>query len=98
MIDAKDLDGLSIDPHLETGASTLFIYDRAEGRLGFSRAIYETMEVLSQRTRELVASCSCGFRGCPGCAIDHMCGDDNWPRNTEAAIDILDGVVDRLEG
>lgn len=97
MIDPKDLGGVSIDRHSETGLATLFIYDSAEGGLGFSRAIYETVESLCRRTSELVASCSCGLRGCPGCVMDHMCGDDNWPMHTEAAVDLLDAVVDELE-
>lgn len=97
MIDARDLGGLSIERHPETGAPSLFIYDSAEGGLGFSRAIYETIEPLCRRTRDLVDSCSCGTRGCPGCVMDHMCGNDNWPMHTGGAVTILDELLNELE-
>ncbi len=93
MIDPRDLGGLSVSRHPETGTPTLFIYDSAEGGLGFSRAIYESIETLSHRTRELIEDCSCGIRGCPGCVMDYMCGDDNHPMHTDAAIDLLEELT-----
>lgn len=93
MIDPRDLGGLSVSRHPETGTATLFIYDSAEGGLGFSRAIYEKIESLSDRTRDLIDDCTCGIRGCPGCVMDYMCGSDNHPMHTDAAVDLIDEIL-----
>lgn len=97
MIDSRDLGGLSIDRHPETGTPTLFIYDSAEGGLGSSRAIYERIVPLVRRTRDLIEACSCGVRGCHGCVMDYMCGNDNHPMHTEAAADLLNELLRELE-
>lgn len=59
----EDLVGLSIGIHPKTAVSTLFVFDSAKGRLGFSRAIYEAIESLCWRRQDLVGLCSCGLRG-----------------------------------
>ncbi|ELZ13451.1 hypothetical protein C479_01361 [Halovivax asiaticus JCM 14624] len=77
-------------------ASGWFIYDGVEGGLGFSRAIYDEFEAIAERARSLIAGCDCGrIDGCPACIMDDQCGNDNRPLHGEAAIDVLDALLDQ---
>lgn len=97
LIDARDLGGLSTDRHPETETACLFVYDGAEGGLGFTRSMYENLESLCRRTARLVETCDCPVRGCPGCVMDYQCGNDNWPMHTDAAVTILTDLLAAIE-
>ncbi|SEQ34917.1 DEAD/DEAH box helicase [Natrinema salaciae] len=78
-----------------TPASGWFIYDGIEGGLGFARAIYENYEAVAERARALIANCDCGnVDGCPACVMDEQCGNDNQPLHRDAAVDVLDQLLD----
>ncbi|WP_226481866.1 DEAD/DEAH box helicase [Natrinema amylolyticum] len=78
-----------------TPASGWFIYDGIEGGLGFARAIYENYEAVAERARELIADCDCGnVDGCPACVMDDQCGNDNQPLHRDAAVDVLDQLLE----
>ncbi|MFB6283558.1 MAG: DEAD/DEAH box helicase [Halobacteria archaeon] len=98
LVDSADLGGLSTRHHPETEDPSLFVYDGVEGGLGFSRKIYEKYEDLSRRTKGLIESCDCEVRGCPGCVMDYMCGDDNEPLHTDAALDVAEAVLAEGDG
>jgi DEAD/DEAH box helicase domain-containing protein len=95
MVDSKDIGGLSTRFHNYTEGPSMFIYDGVDGGIGFSRAIYDKYTELAERSKELIEGCTCeGTSGCPGCVMDYMCGDNNEPLHTEAAVEILEGIVD----
>jgi len=88
--DAQDLGGLSTPHHDETGDATIFVYDGVEGGVGFSHEIFNQLELLSERTKKLLATCACGSEhGCPACTMTPMCGDNNEPMDSLGAQFIL---------
>ncbi|ARS91446.1 DEAD/DEAH box helicase [Natrarchaeobaculum aegyptiacum] len=79
----------------EMPASGWFIYDGIDGGLGFARAIYENFEAVVRRARDLIADCDCGrVDGCPACVMDDQCGNDNQPLHREAAVDVLESLLE----
>ncbi|MGB7283497.1 MAG: DEAD/DEAH box helicase [Candidatus Acidiferrum sp.] len=64
----------------------LYLYDAYPGGIGFSEPLFRTHTLLVQKTRELIASCSCD-EGCPSCVGP---AGDLAPRAKEAALAILD--------
>jgi DEAD/DEAH box helicase domain-containing protein len=44
----------------------LYLYDAYPGGIGFSEPLFNVHDLLLQRTRELIAACSCE-QGCPSC-------------------------------
>ncbi len=64
MCDRADLGGI-IDSS-NTGASTLYLYDRFPGGLGFSERGYLEADAVFARAMELLESCPC-HEGCPSC-------------------------------
>jgi ATP-dependent helicase YprA (DUF1998 family) len=95
MVDSKDIGGLSTRFHSQTEGPTMFIYDGVDGGIGFSRAIYDKYLGLAERSEELIAGCDCeGTSGCPSCVMDYMCGDNNEPMHTDAAVEILEDIID----
>ena len=66
----------------------LYLYDAYPGGIGFSEPLFRTHELLMQKTRELIAACTCE-QGCPSCVGP---AGDLAPRAKEAALAILDGL------
>jgi DEAD/DEAH box helicase domain-containing protein len=64
----------------------LYLYDAYPGGIGFSEPLFRTHELLMQKTRELIAACTCE-QGCPSCVGP---AGDLAPRAKEAALAILD--------
>ena len=64
----------------------LYLYDAYPGGIGFSEPLFRTHALLVQKTRELIAACSCE-QGCPSCVGP---AGDLAPRAKEAALAILD--------
>lgn len=75
-------------------ASGWFIYDGVDGGLGFARAIFDNFEALAERARDQLHDCHCGQpNGCPACAFDENCGNDNKPLLRASAIDVLNQLL-----
>jgi DEAD/DEAH box helicase domain-containing protein len=88
---------LSTPRHEETGRPTWFIHGAVEGGLGFCKRIYDRIEPIARHTRERVAGCDCsGTGGCPACIMDSQCGNQNQFLHTEATVEVLDRVLERL--
>lgn len=87
---AKDLGGLSVS---EFGA--IFVYDNAVGGNGASRALYDRMEAVIKRGKEILGMCPCKTRsGCPRCTYSYRCGTNNEGLNKAAALEVLTKIVD----
>ncbi len=64
MCDKADIGG-TVDA-ANTGAATLFLYDRYSGGLGFAEAAYDRIDELLQACLQLILECDC-HDGCPSC-------------------------------
>jgi len=97
--EAKDLNSsLSTMRQFETDSSPtrlqakeffepdLYLFDAYPGGIGFSEPLFRTHHLLVQKTRELIAACTCD-NGCPSCVGP---ASDLAPRVKEAALAILD--------
>ena len=63
----------------------LYLYDAYPGGIGFSEPLFRAHRLLIQKTRELIAACTCDS-GCPSCVGP---ADDLAHRAKEAALAIL---------
>ncbi|MFO7906920.1 MAG: DEAD/DEAH box helicase, partial [Pirellulaceae bacterium] len=64
MCDSRDISGVVDSKNL--GRSTLILYDRYPGGLGYSERGYAELETLLRICQEMVAECECD-EGCPSC-------------------------------
>jgi len=64
MCDQMDI-GTVVDAS-NTGVTSLFIYDRYEGGVGFAQRCYEDAERILEACLELIQNCECE-NGCPSC-------------------------------
>ncbi len=64
----------------------LYLFDAYPGGIGFSEPLFRAHDLLVQKTRELIAACSCE-QGCPSCVGP---AGDLAPRAKEAVLAILD--------
>jgi DEAD/DEAH box helicase domain-containing protein len=88
LCDRGDIGGLSTPLHPHTGKSTIFIYDGHPGGVGLTRAGYEQVGSLMDRTRRLLADCDCAD-GCPACVQSPHCGNANSPLDKAGARQLL---------
>lgn len=95
MCDRRDIGGLSIAIHPDTGCPTIFIYDGFEGGIGISETLYSQIKQLLIKTLNLIKSCEC-IDGCPSCIFSPKCGNENDPLDKNAAILILDSLTEKL--
>lgn len=96
--DPKDLGGLSIAQHDETGKPTIFIYDGVNGGVGFSHEIYENIRELAKRTENSLLNCDCESpHGCPACTMSSMCGDNNEPMDSKGAQHLLKEIYENID-
>jgi len=96
MCDRRDVGGLSITIHPDTGCPTIFIYDGFEGGIGISETLYSKINQLLIKTLNLIKSCEC-IDGCPSCIFSPKCGNENDPLDKNAAIFILDSLTKKLD-
>lgn len=97
MCDPADI-GATIDSS-NVGRSTLFIYDRYPGGIGFSEKVYEMMEEILTACLMVVSECLCED-GCPSCVgAPSTPGGDGGVRGTvpdkEAALILLHALLER---
>ncbi len=88
MCDRNDIGGISCPHHPQVGKGAVFIYDGYPGGIGLAAKGYEIIIPLLEKTRDLVASCSC-IEGCPSCIHSPKCGSGNKPLDKQACITIL---------
>jgi len=96
MVDNNDIGGLSMlsHPHETIPGPTWFVHDGIDGGIGFSKAIYEHIETLTERTAAHIADCECGRRrGCPLCVMSEDCGNNNDPLDTATGRIILKDLL-----
>lgn len=91
-MDKQDLGGLTQLMHPECdGNAVFFIYDGVSGGVGFAREIFNHFDEILDRTKTMINSCSCpGVTGCPGCVMEHNCGNNNEPLHTHSALSFID--------
>ncbi|EPH03239.1 hypothetical protein HMPREF1531_01297 [Propionibacterium sp. oral taxon 192 str. F0372] len=87
--DRWDIGGLSAILHPDTGTTTIFVHDGADGGAGFAEYGYEIAEKWWAATRERLRSCSCDA-GCPSCCISPKCGNANQMLDKHSAADLLE--------
>ena len=98
MCDTSDI-GTTIDSS-NTGRSTLFVYDRYPGGIGFSEKVYDMVEDVVSACLMVVSECACedGCPSCVGAPLPPM-GDDGGTRGTipdkEAALVLLHALLER---
>jgi DEAD/DEAH box helicase domain-containing protein len=99
LIDNHDIGGLSMLRHPDetVPGPVWFVHDGVDGGIGFTRAIYEHLDTILERTREHLAACECERRrGCPLCVMSEDCGNNNDPLDRATAGVILDEVLDAI--
>ena len=80
------MEGMASASAKEFFEPNLHLFDAYPGGIGFSEPLFRTHELLVQKTRELIAACTCE-QGCPSCVGP---AGDLAPRAKEAALAILD--------
>ncbi|SNZ04892.1 DEAD/DEAH box helicase domain-containing protein [Natronoarchaeum philippinense] len=93
LCDRRDIGGLSTPRHPHTGESTIFVYDGYPGGVGLTREGYERLPEMLDRTRDLLAECSCE-NGCPSCVQSPHCGNANEPLSKGLAHELVDQLLD----
>ena len=90
MCDSRDISGVVDSKNL--GRSTMIVYDRYPGGLGYSEKGYQRLASLLELCWEMVADCPCED-GCPSCIQSPKCGNNNKPLDKMAAGVILREMV-----
>ena len=86
---AKDLGGISLG---ESGV--IFVYDAAIGGNGASRALYDRIIPVIERSSQILRLCPCrSDAGCPRCTHSYRCGNNNMSLNKGAALEVLTGIM-----
>ncbi|WP_433955045.1 DEAD/DEAH box helicase [Janibacter indicus] len=94
--DRWDIGGVSTDLHPDTGLPTIMVYDGHPGGAGFAATAHERIGQWLAMTRETIAGCGCGQRGCPACVVSPKCGNGNEPLDARGALALLDLLLDAL--
>ena len=92
MTDRNDLGGISIPFHPQTGKAAVFIYDGAQGGLGFSKQAFEHSQEFLEKTFDVIQSCKCET-GCPACVHSPKCGSGNRPIDKLSSLKILEMIL-----
>jgi DEAD/DEAH box helicase domain-containing protein len=92
LCDRNDIGGISCPQHPQVGKGAIFIYDGYPGGIGLAARGYEIILPLLEKTKDLIASCSCS-EGCPACIHSPKCGSGNKPLDKQAALAVLRYLV-----
>lgn len=87
--DRWDVGGVSADPHPDTGALTVFVYDGHFGGAGFAERGYDVAREWLRATAQAIADCACPS-GCPSCVHSPKCGNGNNPLDKDGAVRLLE--------
>jgi DEAD/DEAH box helicase domain-containing protein len=97
MCDRWDIGGLSTPVHSQTEQPTIFVYDGHAGGVGISRQGFERFAEWVRDARDLVRDCPCEC-GCPSCIQSPKCGNWNEPLDKDAALRLLNAILERAAG
>jgi DEAD/DEAH box helicase domain-containing protein len=93
LCDRNDVGGIAHPFHEQLSKAAVFIYDGYPGGVGLAHKAFEKIEKLLQLTRGAIGDCPCEI-GCPSCVHSPKCGSGNRPIDKQAAIEILDSLLD----
>ncbi len=94
LCDRNDIGGISFPAYPQSGRPTVFVYDGYSGGIGLSRAAFDRMALLLEKTRQAVESCPCEL-GCPSCVHSPKCGSGNRPIDKAACSQLLAEIVEK---
>ncbi len=92
MTDRNDLGGISIPHHPQVGCAAVFVYDGNPGGAGLCGQAFLKAESLLIYTLRAISTCPCET-GCPSCVHSPKCGSGNRPIDKDAAVFVLDRIV-----
>jgi DEAD/DEAH box helicase domain-containing protein len=95
LCDRNDIGGIAYPLHPQLAKSAVFIYDGYPGGIGLAARGYEIIGPLLEKTKALIASCSCS-EGCPACIHSPKCGAGNKPLDKQAALTTLKYLLGEL--
>jgi len=95
--DRWDIGGVSTERHPDTALTTIFIYDGVPGGAGFTERGSRVAGQWLRATRDAIAGCRC-TSGCPNCIQSPKCGNGNDPLSKSGALQVLDLLLDGLQG
>ena len=90
--DRRDVGGVSMLDHHQTGQATIFIYDGYPGGVGYSEEAYQKFDELGKATLEVLKACPCAG-GCNKCVYSPKCGNQNRPLDKAGAIFVLEQLL-----
>lgn len=91
--DRWDIGGLSTILHPDTGGTTIFVHDGADGGSGFADRGFEIAESWWAAALERLRHCDCET-GCPTCCMSPKCGNANQMLDKAAAAALLELLLD----
>jgi len=94
--DRWDIGGVSTALHIDTGLTTVFVYDGYPGGAGFAQHGFDIARTWLTATRDLIRECHCRD-GCPSCVQSPKCGNGNQPLAKLAAVRILTELLRKAE-
>jgi DEAD/DEAH box helicase domain-containing protein len=90
--DRWDVGGVSTPLHVDTGLTTIFVYDGYPGGAGIAERGYRSADRWLRATYERVRECPCRD-GCPSCVHSPKCGNGNEPLDRRAATALLAAIL-----
>jgi len=94
LCESDDIGGISIPLHPQVKKGAVFFYDGYPGGVGLCEKSYARVDELLEETLSLIAGCECES-GCPSCIYSSKCGSGNVPLDKEAAVMVLELLLDR---
>lgn len=91
--DRWDIGGLSTILHPDTGATTIFVHDGADGGSGFADHGFEIAARWWSAALERLRHCECET-GCPNCCMSPKCGNANQMLDKTQAAVLLELLLD----
>ncbi len=87
---SQDLGGISLGT-----SGLIFVYDSAIGGNGASKALYDRLEKVFDRSLHIVKECPCkNESGCPRCTFSYRCGNNNEYLHKSASAEILQRITE----
>ena len=87
---SQDLGGISLGT-----SGLIFVYDSAIGGSGASKALYDRLERVFERSLHIVNECPCkNEAGCPRCTFSYRCGNNNEYLHKLASAEVLQRIND----
>lgn len=86
---SQDLGGISLGT-----SGLIFVYDSAIGGSGASKALFDRLEKIFERSLNIVTECPCNSEsGCPRCTFSYRCGNNNEYLHKFSAKEILGRII-----